>query len=53
MPNFIDRFLLLLEILDNVCIVINCCPICDVMNFEINHSSLNKPIFHITKTSGR
>ena len=27
---------LLLEILDNMCIIIICCPVCDVIKFEIS-----------------
>ena len=44
---------LLLEILDNMCIVINFCPVCDVTNSEINLSFPIKPFFYITKTCGR
>ena len=33
-----------------MCIVINCCPVCDVINFEIILSLLIKPFFYITKT---
>ena len=46
-------WLLLLEILGNMCIVIICCPVCDVINFEINQSFLIKPFFFITKMSGQ
>ena len=28
-----------------------CYPVCDVMNFEINHSFLIKPFFQITKNA--
>ena len=38
-----------LEVLVNMCIVIICCPVCDLIGFEINHSFLIKPIFYITK----
>ena len=34
---------LLHEILDNMCIVIICFPVCDIMNFEINPSFLILP----------
>ena len=34
---------LLLEILGNMCIVIIYCPVCDVINFEINLSFLIRP----------
>ena len=51
-PNFIVWLLLLLEILDNKCIVIISCPVCDVINLEINLSFLTKPFFYITKKSG-
>ena len=37
-PNFIVWLLLLLEILGNICIVIICFPIYDVVNFENNLS---------------
>ena len=33
---------LLFEILDNMPIVITCFPACDVINFELNLSFLNK-----------
>ena len=45
-PNFIVSFSLLLEILGNMCIVIICCSVFDVINFEINHSFLIKPFFY-------
>ena len=41
----------LFEILSNMCIVIICCPVCDVMNFEINF--LIKWLFNITKKSDK
>ena len=34
------------------CIVIICCPLCDVINFEINLSFHIKLFFYITKESG-
>ena len=52
-PNFIAWLSLLLEILNNMCIDITCCRVCDVMNFEINLSFLVKLFFYITKNSGR
>ena len=52
-PNSIAWLSLLLEILGNVCIVSICCPVCDVINFEINLSFLIKPFFYITKKSGQ
>ena len=36
-----------------MCIVIICCPVCDVINFEFNHSFLIKPFFEMTKKSAR
>ena len=33
-----------------MCIAINCCPVCDVINFEIILSLLIKLLFYITKT---
>ena len=52
-PNFIVWLRLLLEILVNISIVIIQCPVCDVGNFEINHSFFIKSLFYITKTSGQ
>ena len=52
-PNFIVWLPLLLEILDNTCISIICCPVCDVRNFEINLDFLFKPIFCITKSQDK
>ena len=34
-----------------MCIVIICCSVCNVINFEINLSLLIKPFFYITKKS--
>ena len=45
-PNFIVCLALLLEILSNMCIAINCFPGCDVINFEINPIFLAKPFFY-------
>ena len=39
-PNFIFWLPLLLEILGNLCIVIICCSVCDIMNIENKHSFL-------------
>ena len=45
---------LTIEILDNMCSAIICCPVCDVIKFAINHSFLIKPFFfYITKRSGQ
>ena len=52
-PNFIVWLPILLEILGNMRIVINCCPVFDVINFEINQSFLIKPFFYMTKKSGQ
>ena len=43
--NFVFWFLLLLEILSNMCISITCFPGCEVINFEINLAFLIKPFF--------
>ena len=55
-PNFITWFSLLLEILGNMFIVYSnmfICPVCEVINFENNHSFFIKPFFYITKKSGQ
>ena len=52
-PSSIASLPLLLQILGNMCIVIIFCPVCDVINFEINHSFFIKPFFYITKKSGQ
>ena len=49
-PNFIAWSPLLLEILSNIATIIYC-PVCDVINFEIDLSLLINPVFHITKKS--
>ena len=49
--NVIAWLPLILEILSNMCIVIICCPVCDVINFGINLNLLIKPFLYITKTS--
>ena len=51
--NFFVWLSLCLEKLGNVCIVIICCPFCEVINLEINVSFLTKPLFYITKKSGQ
>ena len=43
--NGIAWLLLLLKILGNMCTVIICCPVCDIINFEISDSFLIKPFF--------
>ena len=50
-PNFIALSTLLLKILYNMCIIIICCPVFDVINFEVNLNLLIKPFFYITKKS--
>ena len=52
-PNFIVRFPLLLEILGNICIVIICYQVCDVIYFEIDHSFLITRFSYMTKRSGQ
>ena len=49
--SFIVWSSLLLGIFEDICIVIVCCPVFDVINFEINRSFFFKPFFYITKTS--
>ena len=39
----------LLVILGNMSIVITCCPVCAVINFEINHGLLINPFIYMTK----
>ena len=41
--------LLLLEILGNMCIVIICLPVCDVVDFKNNLSFIIKPFSYLTK----
>ena len=50
-PNFIAWLPLLFEILGHICILIICCPVCDVINFEINQSFLIEPFFYTAKKS--
>ena len=45
--------LLLLEILGHICILIICCPVFDVINFEIKLSFFRKSFFYITKKSAQ
>ena len=40
--NFVVCWPFVLEILSNVCMVIICLPVCEVINFEINVSILIK-----------
>ena len=51
-PSLIAWLSLLHEILGNMCIIIICYPVCDVINFEIKHSFLIKLFFYIIKKSG-
>ena len=51
--SFIARLLLVLEILDKMCIVIICFPVCEVMHFEINLSILIKPFFTSPKRQNK
>ena len=37
----------------DMCIIIICCPVCDVINFENNHSFPIKPFLYTTKKSGQ
>ena len=50
-PNFILWLSLLLEISGNMCIVIACYPVCDIMSFKIYLSFLIKPFFCMGKKS--
>ena len=49
--NFIVRLPLLLGLLGNTYIAIDCFPGCDVINFEINLASLIKPFLYMAKKS--
>ena len=51
--NLIAWLPLLLEILGNMCIIITCFPVSDVIKFEITFSFRIKPFFYMTKTSGQ
>ena len=46
-----DCFYFLIYCVIGVCIVIICCPVCDVINFKINRNFLIKPFFYVTKKS--
>ena len=50
-PYFTAWLSLPVEILDSMCIVIICCSVRDVINFEVNLSFLIKLFFCITKKS--
>ena len=50
-PIFIDWLPLLLEILGNICIVIICYPVCDIINLETKLSFLIKLFSGMTKKS--
>ena len=52
-PSFNAWLPLSLEILCNMYIVIICCPVYDLINFEINHGFVIKPLFYMTKKSGQ
>ena len=52
-PNLIAWLPLLLEILGNMYIIVICCPVCDILSFEINHSFLIKLFFYITKSQDK
>ena len=47
--EFTVWLLLLLEILDNMCIVVTCSSVCDVINFETKLSVLINPFYDIKK----
>ena len=49
--NLIAWLPLLLEILGNMCIIITCFPVCDVIKFEITFSFLIKPFSYMIKAS--
>ena len=50
--NFIVWSSLFLWILSNMCIVINCFPVFEVISFETNLSFLIKPFCYVTKEVG-
>ena len=52
-PNFIVWLPLLLDILGNMCNVMVCFPVCDVINFKINLIFLIKSFFCMTEKSRR
>ena len=49
MTMFIVLLPLLFKILENICVVIIFCPVCDVKNVEINLSFLIMTFFYLTK----
>ena len=50
-PDFIVLLPLLIEILDNKCIVIICCPVFNVINCENNQNFLIKSFFYAIEKS--
>ena len=50
-PSVIVWLPLLLKISGDMCIAIICYPVCDVINFEINHSFRIRPFLHNQKVS--
>ena len=44
-PNYTVCLTLSLEALGNICIVIICCPVCGIINFEINRSIFFRAVF--------
>ena len=50
-PNFIAWLSFIIETLGYICIVTISCPVCDVINFEINLRYLIELSFYITKKS--
>ena len=50
-PKSISWLPVILEILGNMCIVIICCQVCEVLNFENNFNLLIKLFLYITKKS--
>ena len=52
-PNFIAGLPLLLKISGNMCIVMICSSVFDLVNFEINLSFPIKPFYCMTKKIGK
>ena len=52
-PNFIAGLPLLLKISGNMCIVMICSSVFDLINFEINLSFPIKPFYYMTKKIGK
>ena len=52
LPNFIAWLFLRLEMLGNICIIIICCTVCEIISFEINLSFPIKPFSYVTRKSG-